>query len=213
MIEKLYENIKNRREEIGMSQEELAQKLGYKHRSSINKIELGINNIPTSKIKEFAVALKTTASSLMGWDEMDEKYNANGELSSRVRTFEKILTKLPLYNIPVSAGNGEWLDEGCEYEYVEFENASSNADYVLKVRGDSMEPMYSNGDIVFVKANLLVESGQVGIFVLNGEGFLKQLQGNRLVSLNSNYQPIIVEEWDSFFCAGKVIGKTSNLED
>lgn len=63
----LYERIKSRREELGMTQEELAQKLGYKSRSSIQKIEKGENDIPQSKIKAFAVALNTTPEYLMGW--------------------------------------------------------------------------------------------------------------------------------------------------
>lgn len=64
----LYKRIRLRREELGMSQEELAMKLGYKSRSSINKIEMGGNDIPQSKIKAFANALQTTPSYLMGWD-------------------------------------------------------------------------------------------------------------------------------------------------
>ncbi|MCL2508670.1 MAG: helix-turn-helix domain-containing protein [Oscillospiraceae bacterium] len=51
------QRVKNRRESLGMTQDDLAQKLGYKSRSSINKIELGISDIPLSKIHEFANAL------------------------------------------------------------------------------------------------------------------------------------------------------------
>ena len=68
-MSKLNENIKARREELEMSQDELARRLKYKHRSSINKIELGINDVPSSKIKGFAVALQTTIENLMGYDE------------------------------------------------------------------------------------------------------------------------------------------------
>ena len=53
----LYQRIRKRREELGLSQEELAQKMGYKSRSSINKIEMGENDIPQSKIVQFARAL------------------------------------------------------------------------------------------------------------------------------------------------------------
>ena len=54
----LYENIKHRREELGLSQQDLADMLGYKSRSTIAKIEAGENDIPQSKIKAFAIALK-----------------------------------------------------------------------------------------------------------------------------------------------------------
>lgn len=66
---RISEAIRNRRIELGMSQQELAEKVGYKSRSTINKIELGINDIPRSKIDDFAVALKTTPTELMGWEE------------------------------------------------------------------------------------------------------------------------------------------------
>lgn len=61
--------IKNRREELGLSQDELAQKLGYKSRSSINKIESGERNLTQSKIKAIADALNTTPGYIMGWSE------------------------------------------------------------------------------------------------------------------------------------------------
>lgn len=89
-----------KREELGMSQEELAKKLNYKSRSSINKIELGVNDLPQSKIAEFAIALDTTVAELMGWengqattdqlDEWEEKYNPNGRLAKETQVCELI---------------------------------------------------------------------------------------------------------------------------
>lgn len=68
-MSEIYKRIRARREELGMSQEELAQKMGYKSRSSINKIESGTNDIPQSKVEAFAKALQTTTFYLMGGDE------------------------------------------------------------------------------------------------------------------------------------------------
>lgn len=65
----LSERIRERREQLNISQEELAQKLGYKSRSTITKIESGENDIPQSKIKAFADALETTPAYLMGIEE------------------------------------------------------------------------------------------------------------------------------------------------
>lgn len=62
------ERIKLKREELNLTQDELALKLGYKSRSTINKIEKGINDLVQSKIVEFANALNTTPAYLMGWD-------------------------------------------------------------------------------------------------------------------------------------------------
>lgn len=68
----IYKRIRTRREELNLSQEELAKKMGYKSRSSINKIEMGENDIPQSKVEAFAKALDTTPAYLMGWDESRE---------------------------------------------------------------------------------------------------------------------------------------------
>lgn len=63
------ENILLMRKQLGLTQEELAKRMGYKSKSTINKIELGINDIPQSKIAQFAEVLCTTPARLMGWDE------------------------------------------------------------------------------------------------------------------------------------------------
>ena len=63
--------IRNRRIELGMTQDELASKLGYKSKSSINKIALGVQDLPQKKIVDFAKALDTTPASLMGWQKVD----------------------------------------------------------------------------------------------------------------------------------------------
>jgi transcriptional regulator with XRE-family HTH domain len=57
---------------LGLTQEELAKMMGYKSKSTINKIELGVNDIPQSKIVQFAKALGTTPADLMGWKEDDK---------------------------------------------------------------------------------------------------------------------------------------------
>lgn len=62
------ERIKRRREELGMTQTELAKKIGYSSYSTIAKIESGDNNLKQSKIKAFADALETTPAYIMGWD-------------------------------------------------------------------------------------------------------------------------------------------------
>ena len=63
----LYRRIKRRREELNMTQDALAKKVGYKSRTSIHKIELGMTDLPQSKIMEIADALSTTPEFLMGW--------------------------------------------------------------------------------------------------------------------------------------------------
>ena len=63
------ERIRRRREELGMTQDELARAAGYKSRSSINKIEIDGRGLPQKKIADIARALKVTPSYLMGWED------------------------------------------------------------------------------------------------------------------------------------------------
>ena len=69
----LYDRIRRRREELEISQDELAKKLGYKSRSTIAKIESGENDITQSKIVAFAKALNVSPAYLMGWEPLSEK--------------------------------------------------------------------------------------------------------------------------------------------
>lgn len=64
--------IMERRQQLGLTQEELAFRMGYKTKSAINKIELGINDVSQSKVVKFAEALQTSIAYLMGWDETVE---------------------------------------------------------------------------------------------------------------------------------------------
>ena len=75
------QNILRMRKEMGMTQEELAKRMGYTSKSSINKIEMGINDIPQSKIVKFAEVLCTTPAHIMGWTEKaDEPKNSPDQL-------------------------------------------------------------------------------------------------------------------------------------
>lgn len=69
----LGEKVKLKREELGLSQEELAEKMNYKSKTSIHKIEVGITDLPLSKVKELAAVLKTTPAYLMGWEDNKDK--------------------------------------------------------------------------------------------------------------------------------------------
>lgn len=65
----IYDRIKMKRVELGLTQEELAKKSGYTSRSTINKIEAGLIDLPESKITAIANALNVTEAFLMGWEE------------------------------------------------------------------------------------------------------------------------------------------------
>lgn len=79
------EKILLRRKELGMRQEDLARLMGYKSKSTINKIELGINDIPQSKIVKFAEVLATTPGYLMGWEDEKTRFSHSMEVHSIAR--------------------------------------------------------------------------------------------------------------------------------
>lgn len=79
----IYDRIKMLRETQGLSQQELATRLGYKSRSAINKIELGLRDISQSKVEAFAKALNTTPAYLMGWEDDISSYS-DDELDQQI---------------------------------------------------------------------------------------------------------------------------------
>ena len=80
------DRIRIRREELGMSQEELARRLGYKSRSSITKIEKDGRELPQKKIADIANVLLTTPSYIMGWEETQKKNNLSVEVVLRMES-------------------------------------------------------------------------------------------------------------------------------
>ena len=113
-----------------------------------------------------------------------------------------------LYELPVSAGTGVFLDGVGTSEIMIPDNAKTgNADYALRISGNSMEPKYHNGDVLLVEETDQVEVGEAGIFILDGAGYFKIYGGDRLVSLNPNYKDIPLRDFAEVVCCGRVIGK------
>jgi len=114
-----------------------------------------------------------------------------------------------LYDIPVSAGSGNFLDES---SYTEIEAPSYvpvAVDFALRVSGDSMEPLILDGQVIWVKEQEVLDTGDIGIFSYSGDVYCKKLiaDGRRayLRSLNSSYQDIEIKDDFGFKVIGKVI--------
>ena len=151
------------------------------------------------------------------------KLNDQGQHEVRKRAAE--LTEIPRYlknetenkiatldmdsfELPASAGSGMYLsDEYKEVIQVRDCYKARTSDFVIPISGDSMEPLYSDGDRVFVKSMPMVEVGEIGIFVINGDAYIKKRGRDRLISLNRKRKDIIFGEGDTIVCLGKVIGK------
>ena len=114
-----------------------------------------------------------------------------------------------LYDMPVSAGVGEFLTDSSRMEEIVIPDdaRTAEADYALRINGDSMEPKYRSGDIVLVQSADTVEEGELGIFVLDGSGYFKKYGGDHLISLNTKYPPILLKEFSDVACVGRVVGK------
>lgn len=183
----LYDNIKRLRTMQGMSQEELAKKVGYNDRSSIAKIESGSVDLTQSKIIAFAKALGTTPEKLM-------------DLSS----IENIISVKKIINIPVigtiCAGNGIWCEENYE-DYISIDE-HFKADFALRVKGDSMvEANIHDGDIAFFKKQSTAQNGQIVAVLLteDNEATLKKIYFSKDITIlqpcNSKYSPIITNNY------------------
>lgn len=113
-----------------------------------------------------------------------------------------------LYELPVSAGVGVYLDDSrAERVSIPNNEKTAEADYALRISGNSMEPKYHNGDILLVQNAESVEVGEAGIFLLDGNGFFKIYGGDRLISLNPDYGPILLKDFTDVQCRGRVLGR------
>jgi repressor LexA len=188
------DRVRSRREELGLSQDELAKKMGYKSRSTINKIELGINDVSQSKIVALAKALNTTIGFLMG----DEEKQPSVTVTEDYTTFPVIGD--------IAAGFDHMAIENWEGETIDVPNSylkgrSPSDFFVLCVKGDSMFPAYQENDKVLVlRQTTMNYSGQVGAIMYDDDcATLKRIEYKpgedwlRLVAINPNYPAVMIE--------------------
>lgn len=113
-----------------------------------------------------------------------------------------------LYDLPVSAGPGVYLDDSTAQEIHIPDNEKTHAaDFALRISGNSMEPKYHDGDILLIEDTETVEIGELGIFILDGNGYFKKYGGDRLISLNPEYGDILLKEYAEAVCCGRAVGK------
>lgn len=267
--------IRTRRKELGMTQEELALKLGYKSKTTIAKIENGTNDIVQSKVIEFAHVLETTPAYLMGWIKYDESCSGkeasdekviklaqnllkfHGKSNKLIENYEQLsdinkkkvidysdsllkaqkmeeeqgylytgsleantivefhpkpkskILVLPYFRAGVSAGTGIFILGNEAEDDIELPALPEyeTADFAIDVNGDSMEPDFSHEDIALVQRDAEMHIGDIGVFIVNGDAFIKELGEKELISRNKDYKNIPIHEGDNVVCMGKVIGK------
>lgn len=151
-----------------------------------------LNTRGKSRVKEYIHLL-----------ESDAEFSANASKQPN-----RLTRTLPLYELPVSAGTGQFLDSD-SYELIEVdETVPLSATFAVRISGDSMEPRYSDNQVIYIKQQQTIENGDCGIFILNGNAYCKVLSRDKdlmLESLNIKYSPIRVGEFDEFRVIGKVV--------
>jgi len=207
----LYKNIKRRRQQLKMTQTDLALKMGYADKSMIAKIEKGNVDLPQSKILAFANVLETTPGELMGWD-----YEAEPtETVDNIYKLDKI--KLPFLG-KVACGEPIFADEDRE-SYI-MVGTDIGADFCLQCQGDSMiNARIHDGDIVFVKKTDIVENGEIAVVIIDDEATLKRFfyyREQNLVILkpeNPKYQDIILtgEQLNQVRVIGRAVAFQSDV--
>ena len=145
---------------------------------------------------------------------LDYEYNRANNPEDKTERPDITVVDINVYDESAAAGVGNYLS-GNDYEVVQFSRSDvpSKTDYGVRINGDSMEPQIPNGAIVFVQHCPAIDSGEVGIFAYNGEGYCKKIHIDeknheiRLESVNPKYKPMVITDGD-FHTYGRVLGNT-----
>lgn len=183
--------------------------MGYdvdKDRTSVNK-----HNTDDKQITSIYNKLKTPRQKkvLNYADNQLKEQTAEENNYNTVDESQIIYYTYDYYDQPASAGTGQYLND-VQVEQIELP-VDINADFVVPIYGDSMEPDYHSGDYVFVKLSVDLSSGDIGVFELYGDAYIKELviddSGAYLHSLNNKYDDISIDSDSDFRIIGEVVGK------
>ena len=205
----LYDRIKSRRTELGLTVEELAHKMGYKDKSSISKIENGKADIPQSKIAAFADALETTPAYLMGWEEKPEPKKPT--IPPGFEPMPK-MKKVPLIG---SIACGEPILAEQNIEGVVDVPEDIRCDFSLTCHGDSMvDAGIHDRDVVYIRIQPEVENGEIAAVRIGEEATLKRVYYTpgtlTLMPANPAYAPMVYTgpQLNDVHIEGKAVGWT-----
>lgn len=215
IIEEKYQNVKA-----------FSEKINIPYTTVRSILERGLLNAKVENVIRIADELNMRAEDMLL---LSEKENLNKDLyfyfekltkDSKLKVIDFAKSKLDEQNtisdnvVPfpvtlnldavVSAGTGEWQDDNFKEE-IEYDGQIPNHDYVVRVNGDSMQPLFEDNQILFIRKTHEVRDGQIIVCMLNNETYVKKIMGNRLVSLNKKYDDIQINEYDDFSVVGVVV--------
>ena len=231
----LGQTIREIRKRKGLTQKQLSELTGLKQ-NTISNHENGNRSIDEVDIHVYSNALGVSPKELFdsykeSSDNLTEIYNQlNSDRQEKVYNFATEQLKEQNNNVvnindyieeesewyevkfygSVSAGTGLYLDDE-QVETISFgaDMIPSGTDFCLKVNGDSMDPMFHDGDYVFIKREKDFRNGSIGVVIVNGDAYLKKIyitpDSIKLVSLNKKYKDITVSEDDNLKYVGTVV--------
>lgn len=120
---------------------------------------------------------------------------------------------IDLCSLPASAGTGVQLDDSyTEPMRIVHTPLAERANYAVRVSGNSMEDKYYDGDIVLIETCPDIEVGEIGLFIVNDLGYIKERGEDRLISLNPNCPDVTIGVGDVVRCRGRVLGKAEIIK-
>lgn len=192
----------------------LAKSKNIKIKNMLSELSLGVNTISqlskgqvisSINLARIADYLNCSVDYLLGRSNNIELINP---VKSKIIELPKTKSLImPLYEISASAGTGNPLIDETPITYITVEKTErmKQSDFLVKVKGDSMTPKFYEGDVVLVRPSRTISENSIGIFFLNGEIYIKKMGRGELISLNSSYAPIKLNEYDDVMCFGQVI--------
>lgn len=200
----LYKNIKDRRLALGLTQEELAELVGYSGKSMIARIEKGDVDLPLPKVIAIAKALRISPAELVGWDSQEASSDARRGV--KIPVLGDVAAGVPIDAIEY------YIDE----EEIDSELASKGEYFGLRIHGDSMSPRILDGDIVIVRCQREAETGDLVIVRIDSErAMCKQLVKHEdsitLMSFNPSYPPVTFSKKEINSKPVQIIGKVVEL--
>lgn len=199
----MYNTLKERRLELGLTMLQVAQEVGVSE-ATVSRWESGdIANMRRDKIAKLAKALKLRPSVVMGIEDEPAVQSVKG-------------IKIPVLGYVRAGVPIEAVEEILDWEEISSVMASQGDFFALSVKGDSMEPKISEGDVVIVRQQDCVDDGDLAVVLINGSDatvkkFYKTESGIKLISTNPKYDPFFFSPGEVDSLPVQVIGKVVEL--
>lgn len=203
----LPKNIRYLRKKNEWSQDYIAEKLGYKSYTTIQKWEMGTSEPPLKKTRELADLFNVDIDDLTNKDlELPESTKSVSKKGVVINVLGRVAAGIPI----------EAMEDIIDTEEITESLARTGTFFGLQIHGDSMEPKMSEGDIVIVRQQNDAESGEIVIVTVNGtDATCKRLRkyrdGIELISTNPSYEPIFFTKEEVESKPVRIIGKVVEL--